>query len=89
MVVKKNHDLGHFLYASYRSNRVDWLIYLAQQGLGAAILPETAIPNDDTLTTRPIEDMDIQRDVVALRFRHQAGRPEAHELVKEMSRFAL
>ncbi len=79
-------DLGHALYASYRSNRVDWLIDLARQGSGAVILPETAIPNDIALTTMPIEDMHIQRDVVALRYRHQAGRPEADELVKEMAR---
>ncbi len=79
-------DLGHSLYASYRSNRVDWLIDLARQGSGAVILPETAIPNDTALTTMPIEDMRIQRDVVALRYRHQAGRPETDELVKEMTR---
>lgn len=79
-------DLGHSLYASYRSNRVDWLIDLARQGSGAVILPETAIPNDEALTTIPIEDMQIQRDVVALRYRHQSGRPEADELVKEMAR---
>ncbi|WP_299734145.1 LysR family transcriptional regulator [uncultured Tateyamaria sp.] len=79
-------DLGHSLYASYRSNRVDWLIDLARQGSGAVILPETAIPNDIALTTMPIEDMHIQRDIVALRYRHQATRPEADELVKEMAR---
>ena len=79
-------DIGHSLYASYRSNRVDWLIDLARQGSGAVILPETAIPNDTALTSMPIKDMDIQRDVVALRYRHQSRRPEANELVKEMSR---
>ncbi|WP_298970192.1 LysR family transcriptional regulator [uncultured Roseobacter sp.] len=79
-------DLGHSLYASYRSNRVDWLIDLARQGSGAVILPETAIPNDVALKTMPIEDMHIQRDIVALRYRHQSGRPEADELVKEMAR---
>lgn len=79
-------DRGHSLYASYRSNRVDWLIVLARQGSGAVILPETAIPADAELTRIPLEDMDIQRNVVALRYRHQAGRPEANELVKEMAR---
>ncbi len=79
-------DLGHALYASYRSNRVDWLVDLARQGSGAVILPETAIPNDNALTTMPIEGMQIQRDIVALRYRHQSGRPEADELVKEMAR---
>ena len=78
-------DLGHTLYASYRSNRVDWLIDLARQGSGAVILPETSIPNDDALMTMPIEGMAIQRNVVALRYRHQAGRQEADELVKEMA----
>ena len=79
-------ELGHALYASYRSNRVDWLIDLARQGSGAVILPETAIPNDTALTTMPIEDIHIQRDVLALRYRHQSGRPEAAELVKELAR---
>lgn len=79
-------DLGHSLYASYRSNRVDWLIDLARQGSGAVILPETAIPNDIALMTMPIEDMPIQREVVALRYRHQSGRPEADQLVREMAR---
>lgn len=79
-------DLGHSLYASYRSNRVDWLIDLARQGSGAVILPLTAIPRDADLTTMAIKGMDIKRDVVALRFRHQSGRPEANELVKEMCR---
>jgi DNA-binding transcriptional LysR family regulator len=79
-------DLGHSLYASYRSNRVDWLIDLARQGSGAVILPETAIPNDNALMTMPIEDMHIQRDIVALRYRHHSGRPEADKLVKEMAR---
>ena len=78
--------LGHALYASYRSNRVDWLIDLARQGAGAVILPETAIPDDAAIETMPITDMTIQRDVVALRFRHQAGRPEADLLVQEMTR---
>ena len=79
-------DLGHSLYASCRSNRVDWLIDLARQGSGAVILPETAIPRDAALTTMPIKNMDIKRDVVALRYRHQSGRPEANGLVKEMCR---
>lgn len=78
-------DLGHTLYASYRSNRVDWLLDLARQGSGAVILPETAIPNDAGLVVMPFNDMDIQRDVVALRFRHQAAHPEADILVREMS----
>ncbi len=78
-------DLGYTLYASYRSNRVDWLIDLARQGSGAVILPETAIPDDSALKVMPIEGLDIRRDVIAVRFRHQSRRSEADMLVKEMS----
>ncbi|MBX2831303.1 MAG: LysR family transcriptional regulator [Rhodospirillales bacterium] len=79
-------DQGHVLYAAYRSNRVDWLIELARQGSGAVILPETAIPAGNGLVSLPIDDVEIVRDVVALRYRHQSSRPETNELVKEMSR---
>ncbi|WP_299810256.1 LysR family transcriptional regulator [uncultured Roseibium sp.] len=79
-------DLGHVLYAAYRSNRVDWLLELARQGSGAVILPATAIPADPALESRPVEGIEIAREVVALRFRHQASRPEANQLVQELSR---
>jgi len=78
-------DQGHVLYAAYRSNRVDWLIELARQGSGAVILPETAIPAGNGLVSLPIDGMEIVRDVVALRYRHQSSRPETNELVKEIS----
>ncbi len=77
---------GHELYAAYRSNRVGWLLELARQGSGAVILPATAIPTDRGLVSIPIDGIEIAREVVALRFRHQASRPEANELVREFSR---
>lgn len=79
-------DNGHTLYAAYRSNRVDWLLALARQGSGAVVLPTTAVPSDDTLVSMPIEGVEIARQVVALRFRQQASRPEAEELVREFAR---
>lgn len=79
-------DHGHVLYAAYRSNRVDWLIELARQGSGAVILPATAIPTDRGLVSRPIKGIEIAREVVALRYRHQASRPETNEMVREISR---
>jgi DNA-binding transcriptional LysR family regulator len=79
-------DQGHTLYAAYRSNRVDWLIELARQGSGAVILPATAIPPETNLVSRPISGIEITRDVMALRFRHQAMRPETTELIRELSR---
>lgn len=79
-------DHGHVLYAAYRSNRVNWLLELARQGSGAVILPVTAIPADQSIVSLPVEGIEIAREVVALRFRHQASRPEANELVRELSR---
>ena len=79
-------DRGFTLYAAYRSNRVDWLIGLARQGSGAVILPETAIPTEASLVSRPIKGIDIARNVVALRYRHQSSRSETNELVREFSR---
>ncbi len=79
-------DRGLVLYAAYRSNRVEWLLELARKGSGAVILPSTAIPEDPALATLTISDMEIERDVSAVRFRHQAARPEAAELVREFSR---
>jgi len=77
---------GHVLYAAYRSNRVDWLLQLARRGAGAVVLPATAIPEEAGLVSRPIEDAAIERQVVALRYRHQPSRPEADDLVRELAR---
>lgn len=76
-------DRGYSLYAAYRSNRVDWLIQLARQGSGAVILPETAIPKEPGLVDLPIEDVDIQRQVYALRHRHQPSHSAVNNLLRE------
>jgi DNA-binding transcriptional LysR family regulator len=79
-------DQGHELYAAYRSNRVDWLVELARQGLGAVILPTTAIPADRGLVSIPIDDLEISRTVSALHYRHQTTRPETNDLIREIAR---
>ena len=79
-------DHGHTLYAAYRSNRVDWLLALARQGSGAVVLPTTAIPDDDSLVSMPIGGVDLERQVVALRFRQQKSRPETDELLRDLTR---
>ncbi len=79
-------DHGHELYAAYRSNRVDWLVELARQGSGAVILPTTAIPADMGLVSIPIDGLEISRTVSALRYRHQATRPETSDLIREITR---
>lgn len=79
-------EQGHALYAAYRSNRVDWLLELARRGAGAVVLPATAIPEDVGLVSRPLEGIEIERKVVAVRFRYQPSRPESDELVRELAR---
>ena len=76
-----NH--GHALYASYRSNRIDWLLELARKGSGALILPESSIPNDPHLIALPIKDVELKRDIKALRYRQQPSRAETDGLIKE------
>lgn len=77
---------GHELYAAYRSNRVDWLLRLAVEGGGVVVLPETAVPNDPQLTSRPLAGLSLRRRVRALSYRHQPRRPEADALVREIRR---
>ena len=77
---------GHNLYAAYRSNRVGWLLAMARRGSGVVVLPENSIPDDGSLVSLPLEGLEIERSVVALRYRHQPSRTEVETLVKEMAR---
>jgi DNA-binding transcriptional LysR family regulator len=77
---------GHTLYATYSSNRLDWLIDLTKRGLGAVILPSTAIPIDCKLVALSIIDVNITRQVTASRYRHQTSRPETNKLIREITR---
>lgn len=75
---------GLELYAAYRSNRIGWLLELAKLGTGAVILPVTSIPADERLVAIPLHDINIERKVVGLRYRHQPSRTEVDELVREL-----
>lgn len=77
-------ERGHDLYAAYRSNRADWLLTLARTGAGVVVLPETAVPNEPGLASRPIADVPLTRTVRALRYRHQPSRAEVEQLVRGM-----
>ncbi|MFP3701513.1 hypothetical protein SB758_39180, partial [Burkholderia sp. SIMBA_013] len=59
---------------------------LARQGLGAVILPTTAIPADRDLVSILIDGLEISRTVSALRYRHQTTRPETNDLIREIAR---
>ena len=60
------------------------LLELARKGSGAVILPVTAIPNEAGLVSLPIEDIEIERQIIALRYRHQPSRPETDKLLREI-----
>lgn len=76
---------GHDLYAAYRSNRVEWLLAMTRNGSGVVILPNTAIPKEAGLVSLPIEDIEIERNVSAIRYRHQPSRREVEVLIKQMA----
>ena len=79
-------EKGHDLYAAYRSNRVEWLLAMARRGCGAVILPESSIPEEPNLIALPIAGIEINRNIVSLRYLHQPSRPEVEVLVQEMAR---
>ncbi|MFK8052162.1 MAG: LysR family transcriptional regulator [Woeseiaceae bacterium] len=79
-------ESGHNLYAAYRSNRVEWLLALAKRGSGVVILPDSAIPDEPSLVSMPIDGLEIKRNIVALRYLHQASRPEVETLVMKLAR---
>ncbi|WP_299775189.1 LysR family transcriptional regulator [uncultured Tateyamaria sp.] len=81
-----SEDRGCRLSASYRSNRVDWLIEFARNGAGFLILPDSAIPNEKGLVKLSIEDVQIHRQVAALRCHHQPSRPEVLALLQELTK---
>ena len=79
-------ESGHDLYAAYRSNRVEWLLAMARRGSGVVILPDSSIPDEPSLVSLPIDGLEIERSIVALRYLHQPSRHEVETLVKEIAR---
>ncbi len=78
-------ESGIEIYASYRSNRENWLLLLAAEGVGVAILPDSCVPTSVTgITARPLTEPHVSRELVALRFRKQPDRPEIQALVRAL-----
>ena len=67
---------GVEIYTPYRSNRENWLLLLAAEGVGVAVLPDSCIPqNAPGIVTRPLTAPAIRRNLVALRYRKQPLKP--------------
>ena len=76
---------GVEIYASYRSNRENWLLLLAAEGVGVAILPESCIPDRmPGIVTRPLTEPNIKRSLVSLRYRKQPSKPMVQDLVRAL-----
>lgn len=74
------------IYASYRSNREDWLLLLAAQGVGVAILPDSCVPKQSsTVAARPLTSPRLDRRLLALRYRKQPVRSEVQHLVTSLA----
>ncbi len=79
--VLKAKDLA--LYASYRSNHEDWILRMAQGGLGVAVLPEYTVPEGmPGLECRLLEDPSLDRTVRAFTSAEAAPKAEVRQLVK-------
>lgn len=79
-------DKGNSLNFDLRSNSIDWLLELVRMGEGFLILPDTAIPKTGEFVSLAIEDINIQRQVFALRYLHQSTRPEARGFIQELTK---
>lgn len=80
-------ESGIDIYASYRSNRENWLLLLAAEGVGVAILPESCVPDPMSgIAARPLTEPQVSRELVALRYSKQPDRPELQALIHALRR---
>ncbi|CAM2068982.1 LysR family transcriptional regulator [Sulfidibacter corallicola] len=79
-------ESGIEIYASYRSNRENWLLLLAAEGVGVAILPKSCVPDHmPGISSRPLTSPHVSRDLVALRYLKQPARSELQALVQALT----
>jgi DNA-binding transcriptional LysR family regulator len=76
-------DRGISLYASYRSNDVEWILRMVQGGIGVAIVPEFTMPEGAAgLDARRLEEPSLERAVEALTAAASAPKAEVRALLK-------
>ncbi|MGR8997898.1 MAG: LysR family transcriptional regulator [Gammaproteobacteria bacterium] len=75
------------LYAAYRSNSEEWILRMAQAGIGVALMPEYTLPKNATdISYRYLSEPEISRQVYAI-YTHQASvKPELQALIANLSR---
>ena len=86
-VMALSRESGVNLYATFRSEREDWVEAMVQAGLGFAFMPAYSIRARE-LPPRPRVDRRVQRDVVAVAGRGGARPPAARLFLEEIKGFA-
>lgn len=75
-VMALTRDSGVKLYATFRSEREDWVEAMVLAGLGFAFMPKYSIRSRD-LQQRPLVEPAVQRDVLAVDLRGRVRSPAA------------
>jgi DNA-binding transcriptional LysR family regulator len=73
------------LYAAYRSNSEEWILGMAQAGIGVALMPEFSIPKQaGNLTFRYLSDPEIRRTVRAIYPASATANPAVNAVLEKL-----
>ncbi|HEY0826251.1 MAG TPA: LysR family transcriptional regulator [Ramlibacter sp.] len=86
-VMALSRDSGVNLYATFRSEREDWVEAMVLAGLGFAFMPAYSIRSRE-LHQRPLVDPAVQRDVLAVDVRGRTRSPAARLFMEELKAHA-
>jgi DNA-binding transcriptional LysR family regulator len=86
-VMALSHQSGVKLYATFRSEREDWVEAMVLAGLGFAFMPMYSISSRD-LQQRPLVEPAVQRDVLAVDMRGRLRSPAARLFLEEIKAHA-
>ena len=87
MVMKVCGEMKVDLYATYRSNREDWVQGMVAAGLGFAFLPEFTLYRDE-VRARVLAEPEVTRQISLLQPVGDSGTPAAAALVEEIKAWA-
>ena len=82
-VLALSRDHGVSLYATFRSERDDWIEAMVLAGLGFAFMPAYSIRSRE-LQQRPLVDPVVRRDVLAVDVRGRLRSPAARLFLEEL-----
>jgi DNA-binding transcriptional LysR family regulator len=86
-VMALSHEAGVNLYATFRSEREDWVEAMVQAGLGFAFMPAYSIRSRE-LHQRPLVEPEVHREVLAVDVRGRVRSPAARLFLDEIKGFA-